>query len=269
MTEPNWPSDDGGIADGFGRRVFLRGTGAVAIASVIAGCTGGDGSDGDTGANDGTADAAAGTDTIGADTAEAGTTEEVSAETEPSETGTREADTTGSTGEDDGMTMGDGATMENDGETAMEGRSDTPAGDTIGATTEGGTQSAQASIRTPGPDEQRDWNALAMRDEAFNLPEAAPTAFGFARFGDELTISYGAMTGSPTVASGTVYVLFVGSGGVEDVVVWETPIEEGEEFAVGPDGSIPEVDAGSLETILVAWENGSDIYVVSRLSMSM
>jgi hypothetical protein len=153
----------------------------------------------------------------------------------------------------------------------MEGRSDTPAGDTIGATTEAGTQSAQASIRTPGPDEQRDWNALAMRDEAFNLPEAAPTTtFGFARIGDELTISYGGMSpGSPTVESGTVYVLFVGSGGVEDVVAWETPIEDGEEFAAGPDGSIPEVDAGSLETILVAWENGSDIYVVSRMSMSM
>jgi len=208
MTEPNWPSDDGGIADGFGRRVFLRGTGAVAIASVIAGCTGGDGSDGDTGAND--------------------------------------------------------------GETTMEGRSDTPAGDTIGATTEGGTQSAQASIRTPGPDEQRDWNALAMKDEALGLPEAAPTTFGFTNFGDELTISYGGMSpGSPTVESGTVYVLFVGSGGVEDVVAWETPIEDGEEFAAGPDGSISEVDAGSLETILVAWENGSDIYVVSRLSMSM
>lgn len=126
----------------------------------------------------------------------------------------------------------------------------------------------EAAVRTAAPDDGRDWDAIAGHEEVsgFDLPDGAPTAFGFTRVSSDntMTVSYGSMSGSDPAERGTVYALFVVDGSVEGIVVWETPIEDGDEFTVGPDDSVLPMDVGSITNLVVAWEGSSDLYVVDR-----
>lgn len=184
----------------------------------------------------------------------------------------------GSDGNSDGS---DGGSGESDGESGngddSGGNTDTQSPDTPTATpsptaaetaTQGGGGTDQASIRTPGPDDDHDWEALADREETsgFDLPEGAPTAWGYTRVsGDNtMTVSYGSMTGSEPVESGTVYAMFVVDDSVESVVVWESTIESGDEVLVGPDDSVAPMDVASVTNLVIAWESESEIYIVSR-----
>lgn len=139
----------------------------------------------------------------------------------------------------------------------------------VGDTTVVGTGASSASVRTPGSDAGVDWEAIGDQEEAgpFDVPDDVPTAFGWSRVSttNTMTFSYGAMAGeSDPVEEGTVYLLFIVDDSVQHVLVWETPIEHGEEFTVGPEDSTYAMDVTTLTDLVIAYDDGEDVYVVDK-----
>lgn len=177
-------------------------------------------------------------------------------------------------GDDDGTTDGDDGggedTTTDDGSTATTATTEeaTTTAESTTTTGDGGGESGSSgNLHLAASGDGHDWAAIAEREEAsgFDVPDDAPTAFGYARSGSEMTVSYGSMTGSETVSSGTLYVLLLVDGSVENVVVWETPIESGDEFTVAPDAEVVQMDAGAVTTMVFAWEGPEgETYVVNK-----
>lgn len=272
------------------RRTYLKLVSAGALTASVAGCLGlggdspdnqagnsttesdsGGGTSGNSGAdnggaNTGTTEATTEVSTAERTTTQTETTEASTTETTTTETSTPERTATQTETSENTTTMAESTdTTTGNSETTTEDRGNTPAGNGTATVTDKGTPSPKVSIRPPKPNEMRDWDTIAMQNvDPFSVPEKAPTAFSFFRFGNKLTISYGSLAGSPTVKTGTLYVIFVGSEGVMDVLVWETPITYGEQFTVGPAFSALELDTDSIEAIAFAWENESGIYLAEK-----
>lgn len=178
-------------------------------------------------------------------------------------------------GTGDGSDGGDGDGMDDadSGDTATP--TDTPTATATPAPTEtatatptgGETVASDAPVRTPTDVESRDWEAIAVQEEIdpLDVPDDVPTAFGWSRVASQntLTVSYGAVGGgSEPLEEGVVYVLFVVSDGVRDVLVWDTPIEVGAEFTVGPEDSAYPMDVTTLTNLVIAYDDGSDVWII-------
>lgn len=158
----------------------------------------------------------------------------------------------------DGAGTTDGGASTADGATATDG--DGTTSESGGGTTESGGNGSGDTLHSPGSGVDYDWAAIAERDEAntFDLPDDAPTGWGFQRAGNELTLMI-----PEGFDSGTVYLVFVTDGNVSQILVLESSFD-GTELVIGPEDSAYSMDVEAADQLSVAWEKDGELYVVQK-----